>query len=156
MLGTIFLPRCHNLGLLIEWKSFDNPDDVIGYAHLPARRPSEVLDPWIEGFRTFKYMHTPGGNLWDGEHSLYAPSEPPEHYSPGQKMHWWASRAVEQARLKLQNMYLECGWDVTSQTQVEFDREKFLEIRKQYMDEVVQPLEEKDNELGEALRRDEL
>lgn len=142
--------------LLIAWEPNKNPDDIIGYAHVPARTPSEVLDPWIEGFRTFQYMHTPGADLWDSDRSVYAPLEPPQHYSPGQKMHWWAARAVEQARRKLEDVYLECGWDVTSQRQDDFDRARFIEMRKQHMDEVVRPLVEKADEAWKAWHHDEL
>lgn len=138
---------------MIEWKPFENPQDAIGYAHIPAKRPAEVLDPWIEAFRTFKYIHTLSGNMWDGGHSLHASSEPPDHYSPGWKTQWWAARAVEQALWKLKDMYLECGWDVKSQTQDKFDRDRFIQMRTQYMDEVVRPLEETENKISEALRR---
>lgn len=80
-----------NPGLLIDWENLENPDDIVGYAHVPARSPAEVLDPWIEGFRAFKYMHTPGGNLWDAKDSIYAPSEPPERYPPKEKTYWRAA-----------------------------------------------------------------
>lgn len=91
--------------------------------------------------------------MWDGGHSLHASSEPPDHYSPGWKTQWWAARAVEQALWKLKDMYLECGWDVKSQTQDKFDRDRFIQMRTQYMDEVVRPLEETENKISEALRR---
>lgn len=144
--------------MLIDWESFENPDDVEGYAHVPPKTPAAVLDPWIEAYRTFKYMHTPGGNLWDPEHSVYAAPEPPAHYEPGAKTHWWAAWAVEQARRNIKDLYLENGWDVTSKTQDGFDRAKFMERRARYMDEVVRPLEEKADEAWKEWHehRDEL
>lgn len=42
--------------LLVAWEPTKNLDDVIGYAHVPAKSPSEVLDSWIQGFGSFKYM----------------------------------------------------------------------------------------------------
>lgn len=69
--------------LLMAWEPNKNPDDIIGYAHVPARSPSEVLSPWIEDLGSFRYIQTPGANLWDGE----SPVETPQHYSPLKKTH---------------------------------------------------------------------
>lgn len=142
--------------LLIDWEPNKNHKNAIGHAHVPAKPPGEVLGPWIEGFRSFKYMHTPGANLWDAGHSVYGPPEPPQHYPPDQKTHWWAARAVEQALYRIKDIYLECGWDMTSQTQDNFDRARFIEMRERYMDEVVRPLEDKTEEARQTWHRDEL
>lgn len=147
--------------LLRAWEPLKNPVDpveIIGYAHVPAQRPSEVLDPWVDGYRSFRYMHTPGEVHWDrASDGHLARTEPPEHYQPGAKAHWWAKRAVEQARMGLKDLYLECGWDVTSRTQDGFDRAKFIEMRAKYMDDVVQPLEERADAVHkEWHKRDEL
>ncbi|PSR77530.1 hypothetical protein BD289DRAFT_456627 [Coniella lustricola] len=133
--------------LLIPWQPFENPDDTIGYAHVPAKRPSEVLNPWIEGYRTFNFMHTPQGNLWDTERLR---PDPPEHLGPKAQAKWWATRAVDEALFKLKDVYLECGWNMTSPVQHTFDRAKFIEMRKQYIDEVVLPLKRKEHEAWKA------
>lgn len=48
---------------------------------------------------------------------------------------------VDQARFGLKKLYLECGWVTDSRTQDQFDRAKFMEMRKHYMNNVVRPLE---------------
>lgn len=39
--GTTLLYDVHTR-LLMSWEPNENPDDVIGYAHVPTRSPSEV------------------------------------------------------------------------------------------------------------------
>lgn len=130
---------------MTEWKSFDNPQDVYGYAHVAAKPPSEVMAPWIEAYRSFKYIYTPEGSRWHKD--LDMQTVPPTHYSLKERKMWLLSQATAQALWKLEDIYLQCGWDPNSKEQESFDREQFLQRRQEYLREVVQPLLDKEEQL---------
>lgn len=49
---------------------------------------------------------------------------------------------MNEALWKIEDIYLESGWDVASPKQEAFDREVFVEKRRVYIKEIVRPLEE--------------
>ena len=53
---------------------------------------------------------------------------------------------IWQAEMHLKELYLECGWDVNAVEQSTFRRDEFLDKRRRYLQDVVQPLENSDND----------
>lgn len=135
---------------MTEWQSFDEPVDISGYAHLPARLPSEVLSSWIQPYRSLEKLITPSQTLWD-KWFLTEP-DPPSHYSESEGIYVQCRRELDIALWKIKDMYLECGWDITSKEQETFDKDAFIKMRQEYMDDVIAPLEAQHDEIRRALQ----
>lgn len=63
-------------------------------------------------------------------------------------MHPHDTKAVYEAEAKswkamggLADLYLQCGWDVNAVAQTQFRSSEFLDMRAEYVREVLQPLE---------------
>lgn len=135
---------------MTEWQSFDEPVDISGYAHLPARLPSEVLSSWIQPYRSLEKLITPSQTLWD-KWFLTEP-DPPSHYSESEGIYVQCRRELDIALWKIKDMYLECGWDITSKEQETFDKDAFITMRQAYMEDVIAPLEAQHDEIRRALQ----
>lgn len=135
---------------MTEWQSFGEPVELSGYAHLPARLPSEVLASWIQPYRSLEKLITPSQTLWDKW--FLTEFEPPSHYSEIEGVYFQCRRELEIALWKIKDMYLECAWDITSREQEMFDRNAFIKTRQEYMNNVIEPLEAQHDEIRRALQ----
>lgn len=132
-------------GLMTEWHSFDEPVEISGYAHLPAKLPSEVLASWIQPYRSLERLITPSQTLWDKW--FLTEGEPQSHSSENERVYVQCRREFDIALWKIKDMYLECGWDVMSKEQEMFDTDAFLTMRQEYMTNVIEPLEAQHDEI---------
>lgn len=139
-------------GLMNEWKSFDEPAEVKGYAHLPGRMPFEVLAFWIEPYRLLDVLITPMYTLWDQRYLTEV--EPPSHCSQRERVIFHNTRELEIVLWKIKDMYLECGWNVASKEQNFFDRIEFIKLREEYMAHVIEPLERHHEETLRSLEEE--
>lgn len=75
--------------------------------HLPTRVPSEILEPWINDFRSLGVLKTPLFMLRGPRPQQDA--ESPEDYTDREALHWRAERDVDMALWGIADTYLECG-----------------------------------------------
>lgn len=99
-----------------------------GYDHIQGKSPAEVLGPWTERYRKLEILRWPG-------HVEFDPEAGPIYDRVRGEEKWEAANKTNQTCLKLRELYLECGWDVNSKTQEEFDRERFVALRDQLINE---------------------
>lgn len=133
--------------LLVPWKPTETPEDVNDYFQVPGLPPREALAPLITACQTLDYLGTPDG--LDFNHGLYSESGglPPKDWPEHNKRQWWAQYATWQAVRKLEDIYLDCGWNVDTLQQPNFRREEFIKRRQKYWEEVVQPLIDRETEV---------
>ncbi|GAB7349046.1 hypothetical protein MBLNU459_g8012t1 [Dothideomycetes sp. NU459] len=130
--------------LMVAWEPLENPDDTDGYDHVPKKRPSESLRPMIEDYRRLNYIGGASIGI-DFNYDFFSESggEAPEDFSEREKRIWRAQYDVWAATRKIKDFYLECGWNVDTVEQSEFRREDFLEKRRHYLRDVLEPLIER-------------
>ncbi|KAF7547006.1 hypothetical protein G7Z17_g8031 [Cylindrodendrum hubeiense] len=124
--------------LMREWTSCDNDEDVEGYDHVIPKLPSDILGPWSKRYRQLEYLGYVGEVFFDID-------EDPRRndgLSGRDREAWQANSDLRVARLKLREIYRECGWDTESKTQDGFDRELFISVRQRYYTGVIKPLQE--------------
>ncbi|KAJ4393380.1 hypothetical protein N0V93_002590 [Gnomoniopsis smithogilvyi] len=137
--------------LMTSWQPSANPPDVQGYAHLPTWLPSEILEPWIVSFRSLSVLKTPLFMLWEPRTQQDAQS--PEDYTDRDALHWRAERAVDRALWGIADVYMQCGWEVSSQEQQNgFDRHEFVTRRTRHLQEAVRPVIDRIGEKGRRYR----
>lgn len=140
-----------------EWVPFDGDPETTGYDHVSAQLPTEVLGPWSEKYRKLETLCYEDNN--EGRYTLFWPDEDwcPRVQVPLKDQEVWdAEHAVRLALLRLRDLYLECGWDIKSKTQDSFDKKRFVEMRRRYLDEVVNPLERVGEEASRRSREQDL
>lgn len=137
---------------MTAWEPSANPPDVQGYAHLPMQLPTEILEPWIESYRSLSVLKTPMFTLWETRPQQDA--EPPENYTERETFQWRAERDVDTALWGIADIYLECGWDISSreQQQDSFDRTEFVTRRTRHLQEVARPVIDRISEDGRRYR----
>ncbi|KAH9825668.1 hypothetical protein Tdes44962_MAKER00598, partial [Teratosphaeria destructans] len=126
-------------GLLHPWATFEGPVDAKNYDHVPGVRPRAFLDPLIKMYRELTYL----GNSIPRRMSFEAPpntdGKPPVDWPEADKQKWHRMWEEWQAVRKLEDLYLECGWDVKTSEQRSFRRDEFLEKRWRYWQSVLEP-----------------
>lgn len=132
-----------------EWKPSDNPDDRAGYDWITPKLPSEVLGPWISKYRNMEIIRSP--------ERIVEPAVMEREFeeSPPRNIFHAALRNLTRGHMRLEHMYYACGWDVESIRQPLFDRERFLQMRSRYQQEILQYLEESESEAFEEVREGE-
>ena len=129
---------------MTEWVSFENNEDEVGYDHVPAMLPTEVLGRWTERYRKLEILSWPEGADWIKGVDFDPDTDPRPNDWRDAATNWWqAQDDLRKARLKLRDFYHECGWDAESKTQESFDRERFVRLRYNYFEEVLKPLEDR-------------
>lgn len=137
------------IGLVTPWKHWGDPSDSSDYFHVPAVTPREAFQPLINKYRTLEYLGTPPFMELNNDLFPEYGRTPPEDFSDeGARAQYRADYDVWEAKRKLKDLYVECGWDVGAVEQAQFRREEFVERRERYLKEVVEPLEEEASRVG--------
>jgi hypothetical protein len=135
-------------GLVTPWKHWGDPTDNSNYFHVPAVSPREVFQPLINKFRSLEYLGTPPFMEFNDDLFLECGRTPPEDWENRAKIQFQADYDVWQAKRKLADIYLECGWDVNVAEQSVFRRAEFIIRREKYWRDVVKPLEQEASRIG--------
>lgn len=129
------------------WEPSATPPGVQGYTYLPTRLSSEMLEPWIENLRSLNVLKTPMIIPWESRPQRDA--EQPEDYTDKEALHWRAERDVDIALWGTAEIYLDCGWDVSSRKQPDrFGRGDWVRRRMRYLQKVIRPLVSRISEEG--------
>ncbi|KAK4554478.1 hypothetical protein LTR86_008332 [Recurvomyces mirabilis] len=137
--GTEFIYDT-NTKHLIPWHPMANAEDQDGYFYLSGGPPREVLEPLISKCQQLLYFGTPEG--LDFRYEFYHDSggQPPVDWDAKSQRQWLASYNVWAAARKIRDMYLDCGWNISTSDQPGFRRDELLDRRTAYWAEIVQPL----------------
>lgn len=124
--------------MLREWNPSSTPDEHFEKPKLdwlPAKPPRELLSYWITKHRSLRIMRTPEDVIHcDLNEGITRRLMPRNAYEE-------ALKGMGEALNELSETYLVCKWDVNSETQRAFDRERFMFMREVYIREVLRPLE---------------
>lgn len=115
----------------------DERDPSVNYSHasVESKPPREALQPVINRFRSLQYVNRPP---WSGTDDELLVEE--SHYSPAGVENSKTLRTPTEGdrkrlflRRRLQNLYLQCGWDIDAIEQPTFRRGEFLEKRRVFL-----------------------
>jgi hypothetical protein len=120
----------------------DESDLDANYFHISPISPREALQPVIDMHRGLHYINRPltgdSNFLLVTEHlGVRLPDDPTD----AQRQSFERSRNIWQAEYGLKAIYLDCGWDVNALEQTNFRRNEFLQKRKDYIKNIIKPLE---------------
>lgn len=117
-------------------------DTSVLYTHVTPKSPREALQPVIDKFRGLHFIMRP---LMVEEHSNHELVEDNEYEDAESESSEDRDYKVWQAVMYLKDLYLECGWNVDEVEQTNFRRDVFLARRRQYLLDVVEPLEDSED-----------
>jgi len=134
--------------LVTPWKHWGDPSDNTDYFHVPALSPREAFQPLINKYRRLESLGTPPFMEFNNDLFPECGRAPPEDWDEGAKVQFRVDYDVWQAKRKLADIYLECGWDVNAVEQSGFRRADFIARREKYWRDVVEPLEQEASRIG--------
>jgi hypothetical protein len=98
--------------------------------NLPSSSPRDALQPIITKFRGLHYINRPPWN-GSGHELLISESEP--EFTTSEDPQDFQREALHR---DLQNLYLDCGWDIEAVEQSAFRRTEFLEKRRDLLNDL--------------------
>jgi hypothetical protein len=121
------------------WNYFRSGMKYDNYFEVPPVTPREAFQPMIDNFRSLKWLAT-------GDKYGFLPKWPyielplsGKHHERARKK-YKADYDIWRGMRGLQDVYLDCGWNVDAVEQSTFRRKEFIEKKKRYMEDVVAPL----------------
>jgi hypothetical protein len=125
----------------------DGSGDGSNYFHLRPVPPREAFQPLIDSFRGLRRVAAAPEDTpvrTDDESG-------PQESSFQSAAHYEAERKVWKAVCAIADLYVECGWDVNADVQMDFRSGEFIEKRAKYVGEVIEPLKAEAYKIGQAV-----
>jgi hypothetical protein len=126
----------------------DGSGDGLNYFHLRPVSPRQAFQPLIDSFRGLRRVAAAPEATSVGTDEDSGP-QASQFQNAG---HYEAGRRVWKAVCSIADLYVECGWDVNAEVQMDFRSGEFIEKRAKYVGEVVQPLKAQAYIIGQAAR----
>jgi hypothetical protein len=120
----------------------DESDLDANYFHISPVSPREALQPVIDMHRGLRYINRP----LSGDSNFLLITERfgerlSDNPTDAQRRSFERNRKTWQAERGLKAVYLDCGCDVNAVEQPNFRRDEFLRKRRDYIKNVVEPIE---------------